>query len=175
MCIRPWLHWFSGDNDFTSNFDDKDTTAFKDAPYLSDPATGIFSNVKSAEDLEERVEDGVSSWYGKRKQMDFFDSNKPPALLLKPDAKRVARWMSHLLLTTTTNVIVARENNNMWLAPPNHFYDQELLSQKLPSTLMVPDFYPSDISKPDITRTLLTCRHSTLISSYTIKQLRSWD
>lgn len=132
--FRPWLHWSTDNNNFASRLSDRNQADFKDAPYLTDQtAKTLFSGVLSAESMEPIVENGVSKWYNQRRAADFLDEKKQ----LLPKPRNVKRWMSHFLLTTTANIIPSQSIGKKLLAPANHFYNEETLSQYSKTDLMV--------------------------------------
>jgi hypothetical protein len=131
---RPWLHWKTDDNDFSGNFSPDDTTAFVNAPYLTDQSSkALFSNVSSAESMMGIATNGVNKWYTQRRNLDFLDSSSQP--LTNPN--HVQRWMAHVLLTTTINIVPAQTSGGKWMAPADHFYDSELFTRYSSTGLLV--------------------------------------
>ncbi|KAI9370725.1 hypothetical protein BJX61DRAFT_548777 [Aspergillus egyptiacus] len=138
----PWYHWKTGDTDLTKCLSKKQVSLFDSLEYLSSLDT--LSCVQDAGSLEKKVTYLISSWFQRRCQNHFKETNGQ----WKGTPANFHRWMAHLLLTTTINIAAGTQafsyaaedterellpaDLSLWRAPPHLFVNSELLNEIKP-------------------------------------------
>lgn len=124
--------------------------------WLTAPSSQLLSLVNSNPALLERnISRGIDGWFNSRRKLDFFGGSN--RLVEKP--ANIPRWMSHLFLTTTINLGAAVSTGEHdrsalggadYLLPPDHLFDQELLSSADLTQLMIDTATGEPVSLPRI-------------------------